>query len=64
MSRRQYSREQAMKKMVFITAMLVEDPEAYKGKTDADIEREILEEIGSIPYVARIEKVTVLDCQQ
>jgi hypothetical protein len=52
-----------VKKIVFITAMLVKDPEAYKGKTNADIEKEILEEIGPIPYVARIEKVTVLDCQ-
>jgi hypothetical protein len=50
-----------MKKIVFIYARLVEDHEAYEGKTNADIEKEILEETGSIPYVARIEKVTVLD---
>jgi hypothetical protein len=50
-----------MKKVVFIYAWLVEDPEAYEGKTNADIEKEILKEIGSIPYVAWIEKVTVLD---
>jgi hypothetical protein len=50
-----------MKKVVFIYARLVEDPEAYEGKTNADIEKEILEEIGSIPYVAQIEKITVLD---
>jgi hypothetical protein len=50
------------KKVVFIYALLVEDPEAYRRKTNADIEKEILDEIGSIPYVARIEKVTVLDC--
>jgi hypothetical protein len=54
-----------MKKLALITAWLVENPEAYRGKTNADIEEEILEEIvkemGAIPYVARIEKVTVLD---
>lgn len=49
------------KKVVFIFARLIEDPEAYKGKTNADIEKEILKEINSIPYVKRIEKVTVLD---
>lgn len=50
-----------MKKVVFIYAWLVEDPETYEGKTNADIEKEILKEIGLIPYVAWIEKVTVLD---
>jgi len=52
-----------MKKIAFITAWLVDDLEAYKDKTNPDIEKEILEEIGLIPYVARIEKVTVLDCR-
>jgi hypothetical protein len=37
--------------------LLIENPEAYKGKTNADIEKEILKDIGPIPYVARIEKV-------
>jgi hypothetical protein len=50
-----------VKKIAFIYVRLVEDPEAYKGKTNADIEKEILEDIGPIPYVARIEKITVLD---
>lgn len=50
-----------VKKVVVIHARLVENPEAYEGKTNADIEKEILAEIGVIPYVARIEKVTVLD---
>lgn len=63
MSKMKHSRVQVVKKMVFITAWLVEEPEAYKGKTNADIEKEVLEEIAPIPYVARIEKVTVLDCQ-
>jgi len=56
------SGEQCFKKIAFITAWLVDDLEAYKGKTNADIEKEILEEIGLIPYVAWMEKVTVLDC--
>ena len=55
------SRIKSIKKIVFITAWLVEDPEAYKNKTNADIEKEILQEIGPIPYVARIEKVTIVD---
>ena len=45
-----------MKKVVVICAQLVEDPEAYKGQANADIEKEILEDIGLIPYVANIEK--------
>jgi len=53
--------EQPVKKIAFITAWLVENPEAYKDKKNSDIEKEILEEISLIPYVARIEKVTVLD---
>jgi len=51
----------AIKKVAFITAILIEDPEPYEGKTNADIEKEILEEMGPIPYVAKIEKVTVID---
>jgi len=50
-----------MKKLAVILAQLVPTPEAYEGKTNADIEKEILEEMPAIPYVARIEKVTVLD---
>jgi len=61
-SKERHRNEQSVKKIAFITAWLVDDPEAYKDKTNADIEKEILEEIGLIPYVARIEKVTVLDC--
>lgn len=52
-----------VKKVAVIRARLVEDPEAYAGKTNTDIEKEILAEIGIIPYVAQIEKVTVLDRQ-
>jgi hypothetical protein len=50
-----------MKKIAFIIASLVQNREAYKGKTNADIEKEILEEQLMIPYVARMEKVVVLD---
>jgi hypothetical protein len=52
-----------MKKIAFITVRLIEDPEAYKNKTNSDIEKEILKEIGPIPYVASVEKVTVIDFQ-
>jgi len=48
--------------MVFIVAQLVDDEEAYKGKTNRGIEKEIQTEMPIIPYVAKIEKVTVLDC--
>jgi len=51
-----------MKKLVFIVAHLIETPEAYEDKSNTDIEKDILEEMPIIPYVARIEKVTVLDC--
>jgi len=64
MSKKKHINEQNVKKIAFITAWLVDDPQAYKDKTNADIEKEILEEIGLIPYVARIEKVTVLDCSK
>ena len=49
------------RKIAVVVAWLVPDEEAYEGKTNADVEREILEETPAIPYVARIEKVTVLD---
>jgi hypothetical protein len=52
-----------MAKIAFIVAWLVQSKEAYKGKTNADIEKEILEEQLIIPYVTQIEKVVVLDIQ-
>jgi len=51
-----HPREQTVKKIALITAWLVDTPEAYKGKTNEDIEKEILEEISLIPYIARIER--------
>jgi hypothetical protein len=56
-----------MKKIMFIVAHLVPDPEAYEGKTNEDVEKEIFDELQKqavpvIPYVAHVEKVTVLDC--
>lgn len=53
-----------LKKIVFIVAWLVDTPEAYEGKNNQDIEGEILKEAPAIPYVARIEKVTVLECPE
>jgi hypothetical protein len=50
-----------MKKVMFIVARLVPDPEAYEGKSNEDVEKEILDELPAIPYMARIEKVTVVD---
>jgi len=50
-----------VKKLAIIIARLVPTPEAYEGKTNRDVEKEILEETPAIPYVARIEKVTVLE---
>ena len=61
MTKTKHSHAHTVKKMVFITAWLVEDPDAYIGKTNSDIEKEISKEIGPIPYVAQIEKVTVLE---
>jgi len=52
-----------LKKMMFIVARLVPDPEVYEGKTNAEIAKEIQAEMPVIPYVARIEKVTVLDAE-
>jgi hypothetical protein len=52
-----------LKKLALIMVWLVENPEAYEGKTNADIEKEILEETESIPYAAEIAKVTVLDAR-
>ena len=52
-----------MKKRAIIIVRLVPTPEAYEGKTNRDIEREILEEAPIIPYAASIEKVTVQDVE-
>ena len=51
-----------MKKKAIITVRLIPTPEAYEGKTNRDVEKEILDEMPTIPYMAQIEKVTVLDC--
>ena len=50
-----------MKKIVFITAHLIPEAEAYENKTNEDVEKEILNKMPNIPYVTKIEKVTVLD---
>ena len=51
-----------MEQIAITTVRLVPLPEACEGKSNADIEKEILAETPSIPFAARIEKVTVLDC--
>jgi len=53
-----------VRKLAVIVAWLIQDPEAYKGKTNTHIENEILKEAPTIPYVATIEKVTVPDINQ
>jgi len=57
----EFNDERPVKKMVFIVARLLEDPSAYKGKLKKDVEEEILEAMGAVPYVARVMKATVLD---
>ena len=57
-----YRNVRIMKKKAIITVRLVPTPEAYEGKTNRDVEKEILDEMPTIPYMAQIEKVTVLDC--
>lgn len=52
-----------MKKEAIIQVRLIPTPEAYEGKTNRDVEKEILDEMPTIPYMAQIEKVTVLDCE-
>lgn len=51
-----------VRKLAVILAWLVEDPSAYEGKTNADVEKEVLDEMPRIPYLARVEKVTILNC--
>ena len=53
-----------MKKIVFIVAWLVEDPEAYEGVTNADVEAGLSGEVEGLPHVAQVEKVTVLDVEE
>jgi len=53
-----------VKKLAVVVAWLVDDPQAYKGKTNTHIENKILKEATTIPHVATIEKVTVLDIKQ
>lgn len=50
-----------VKKLAIILAWLVETPEAYEGKTNADVEKEILKETLGVPYVKIIERIVVAD---
>jgi hypothetical protein len=51
-----------MEKRVIIVCRLVPTPEAYEGKSNADVEKEIQAEKPTIPYLAGIQKGTVLGC--
>jgi len=44
-----------LKKLAVIVAWLVPTKMVYEGKTNADVEREILEDEPSIPYVMRVD---------
>lgn len=50
-------------KKVIIEASLVPDPAAYEGKSNADLAKEILQELQdvAIPYVEQIQLVRVVD---
>ena len=52
-----------LRKIVFIVAWLTDDPEAYEGVTNADVEASLREEAWGLPYVAKVEKVTILDVE-
>lgn len=47
----------------YLTRAFVKDEKAYKGKTNRDLEKDILVEMPAIPYVAQIENVTALDVE-
>jgi len=46
-----------VEKRVIIVCRLVPTPEAYEGKLNAGVAKEILSEMPPTPYMARIEKV-------
>jgi len=50
-----------MNKRAIIIVHLVPNQEAYEGKSNGDIEKEVLEEAPTIPYVAEIERVSVFN---
>jgi hypothetical protein len=50
-----------LKKCAVLLARLVLTPEAFEARSNADVEREVLDKKPAFPYVARIEKVVVLD---
>lgn len=48
-------------KRVILIARLVPTPEAYEGKTNENIAKEIQAEKPAIPYVAEIERISVFN---
>lgn len=52
-----------LRKIVVIVGWLVQDEGAYEGRTNQDLEREVLEEMPPLPHVACVEKVAVLDAE-
>jgi hypothetical protein len=53
-----------VEKRTIIVCRLVPTHEAYKGKSNADVEKGILEGMPPIPYVDRVKKVTVLNREE
>ena len=53
-----------MRKMVFIVAWLMEEIEAHHDVTTADLEEGLMKEVQDLPYVAQVEKVTILDVEE
>jgi len=50
-----------LEKRGIILVKLVPEVSAYEGKSNADIEKEILDEKPAIPYVAEIERICVFN---
>jgi hypothetical protein len=58
---RQAKKALRVEKRAIIMVRLVPTPEAYKDKSNRDVEKEILEEKPAIPYVAEIERTSVFN---
>jgi len=52
-----------VEKRTIIVCRLVSTPEAYEGKTNRDVEKDIVDEMPIVPYATRIDKVLVLDVE-
>jgi hypothetical protein len=56
MSTKKVSEVSRIEKRAIIIVRLVPTPEAYEGKSNADVAKEIQAQKPAIPYVARIER--------